>query len=911
MAIDAGGHDPADAARPGCFTTQRADVHASERVYLARRRALQTGAGLMPTVADDNLWGFCLSGGGVRSATFSLGVLQALIAQGALRRFDYMSTVSGGGYAGSCLTSLLSDPPRDEQGRRRRSPAASGGRASSRPESDHATPTDRPPLGLDPDTSPFVVLDALAPDVAMPDTPRLGVRHQLHHLRSHGNYLAPRGSSWLTRDVQRAVGTIASGLLHHALMFVVTLVAVVSACMVLVLPFDPDGHIVPWDGRPTLAPSADGGTSLREAVAAWWDLRVIDPLEPIVHHVADARVFGLDLITVLVLVAALGALWCLAWTLRAGHVTKSDNMALRMPTPTTRSGFDAQDDRERRFTLCFNAWSVALALVTASVVAYALALDDGMRSHAPSAFLVPAALGLGGLLPGLFGVNWLRSWDRPLRARRSLLATIQGASVYGFVGALFAPLVLNLLFSLDSHGGFPWDKTFAALLSFGGARWLARGDGSTRGGIPPRWRARLLDVLVLLAVTVAFSLVAEALVSWLPAPDPSHDVPGRLAILGVTFAAACAALVLLGTAFDSNMLSPHYFYRDRLTEAYLYTTAEVDRGAQGDEQGRPRYPLRDSESLELHEMGEGNGRAPYHILVTALNLRGSTELTRKTMLSAHFEFAKEWTGSDVTGWVRTAEYRGGETKLARAMTISAAAAGSAAGFHTTAAWAFVLTLFNARLGYWMENPWSYRHAADGTSSPPRRRLRFWPWYLGHELVGNLDARGPLVNLSDGGHTGDNLGLLPLLLRRCAVVLVVDAEADGGYTFQSFNDAVRMAYIEEDIEVRIDLGPLRPGADRRSAQSWQLGTIHYPPTKDRGAWSGTLLYLKSSLSGDLPVHVVNYAAAHDTFPHESTADQFFDDAQFESYRALGRHVADQAADALRRLAARESNVAGVG
>jgi len=42
----------------------------------------------------------CLSGGGIRSASFSIGVLQALAASGLLERFDYLSTVSGGGYAG-------------------------------------------------------------------------------------------------------------------------------------------------------------------------------------------------------------------------------------------------------------------------------------------------------------------------------------------------------------------------------------------------------------------------------------------------------------------------------------------------------------------------------------------------------------------------------------------------------------------------------------------------------------------------------------------------------------------------------------------------------------------------------------------------------------------------------------------
>src|SRR5947209_12705479 len=46
----------------------------------------------------------CISGGGIRSATFALGILQGLAEKGLLGRFDYLSTVSGGGYIGGWLT---------------------------------------------------------------------------------------------------------------------------------------------------------------------------------------------------------------------------------------------------------------------------------------------------------------------------------------------------------------------------------------------------------------------------------------------------------------------------------------------------------------------------------------------------------------------------------------------------------------------------------------------------------------------------------------------------------------------------------------------------------------------------------------------------------------------------------------
>ncbi|MDM8569636.1 patatin-like phospholipase family protein, partial [Thiotrichales bacterium HSG1] len=60
---------------------------------------------------DAALIGLALSGGGVRSSTFNLGLLQSLAKYKILRYCDYLSTVSGGGYIGSCLSSLLADAP--------------------------------------------------------------------------------------------------------------------------------------------------------------------------------------------------------------------------------------------------------------------------------------------------------------------------------------------------------------------------------------------------------------------------------------------------------------------------------------------------------------------------------------------------------------------------------------------------------------------------------------------------------------------------------------------------------------------------------------------------------------------------------------------------------------------------------
>src|SRR5262249_36208307 len=58
----------------------------------------------------------CLSGGGIRSASFGLGVLQGLAQHNLLARFDYLSTVSGGGYIGSWLTAWIHRHPQGRDG---------------------------------------------------------------------------------------------------------------------------------------------------------------------------------------------------------------------------------------------------------------------------------------------------------------------------------------------------------------------------------------------------------------------------------------------------------------------------------------------------------------------------------------------------------------------------------------------------------------------------------------------------------------------------------------------------------------------------------------------------------------------------------------------------------------------------
>ncbi|MEO8524437.1 MAG: hypothetical protein ABI460_06940 [Caldimonas sp.] len=86
------------------MTTQ--DQDALEALVAERRRSLGKGDAVQPA-----RWGLALSGGGVRSATFCYGLITALARSKVFRRFDLMSTVSGGGYIGAMVGRLAQSKP--------------------------------------------------------------------------------------------------------------------------------------------------------------------------------------------------------------------------------------------------------------------------------------------------------------------------------------------------------------------------------------------------------------------------------------------------------------------------------------------------------------------------------------------------------------------------------------------------------------------------------------------------------------------------------------------------------------------------------------------------------------------------------------------------------------------------------
>jgi hypothetical protein len=144
-------------------------VWAGERSRIARRRRAHDITD--EPSAESVTVGLVLSGGGIRSATFSLGLMRGLAQAHALECFDYLSTVSGGGYAGAFFNSLFarSKPPTVE---------------AQTPELEAAAEKARAKMPYDALRGPICRPGAGAPDSGWP----------LWWLRSSGRYLAPTGA---------------------------------------------------------------------------------------------------------------------------------------------------------------------------------------------------------------------------------------------------------------------------------------------------------------------------------------------------------------------------------------------------------------------------------------------------------------------------------------------------------------------------------------------------------------------------------------------------------------------------------------------------------------------------------------------------------------------------------------------
>jgi hypothetical protein len=404
---------------------------------------------------------------------------------------------------------------------------------------------------------------------------------------------------------------------------------------------------------------------------------------------------------------------------------------------------------------------------------------------------------------------------------------------------------------------------------------------------------------------------------WTTTPDEFCRIVCRLTAWGILPAAVS---IIIGFAININRFSLHEMYRNRLVRAFL-GASNIER----DEQGRKKESsqrdlftfLNFTDNLpvsrlwfrqkekELNSAGDRTSVKPckpkddwrpFHVLNIALNLVDTEKPAWQERKAESFTVSPLWCGSaQLEAYRRTSEYGGNEPiTLGTAMAISGAAVSPNMGYNSSPLITFLLTLFNVRLGWWLGNPKGKSFANDG------------PWLAAAplliELFGLTNDKRRYVYLSDGGHF-ENLGLYEMVRRRCHFIIVSDAGQDPELSFADLANAVRKISI--DLGVRIEFPKLEElrvrNKDRNKPKEggpcYTVGRIRYSEADNvSDDKDGYILYLKPGFRGDEPADIVGYAAESTDFPHETTADQWFSESQFESYRKLGFSIMERAHNA---------------
>ena len=280
------------------------------------------------------------------------------------------------------------------------------------------------------------------------------------------------------------------------------------------------------------------------------------------------------------------------------------------------------------------------------------------------------------------------------------------------------------------------------------------------------------------------------------------------------------------------------------------------------------------------------------IVNTTLNLvRSGDKLAWQQRKSESFSMTPFFCGNHRQGY-RPSEHYGGNSgiSLSTAMAVSGAAANPNMGYNSSPAVGFLMALFNARLGAWLGNTNSHGQNTYRRNGPHQA---LWPLFA--ELFGMTHADGSYINLSDGGHF-DNLGLYEVVLRRCRNVLVSDAGCDGKASFEDLGNAIRKIRIDFGVSIEFTREiNIHSNDENKPGLYCAVATINYKKADGVKVENGTLLYIKATKhagGAPLPYDVYSYSRASQSFPHESTSDQWFSESQFESYRALGRHAVAQ-------------------
>jgi hypothetical protein len=874
-----------------------------------------------------DLSGICFSGGGIRSATFNLGVLQALADLRMLREFDYFSTVSGGGYIGAWL-------------------AAWTMRTGSIQAIEALIQRKRK-------------LNPLGEDI-----------HPIRWLREYSHYLTPQSGA-ITTDTLTLVAVylrnvvlnqvlllfvFAAMLLFPLLWFpvlgivensqsslfvAVLLVLWFSFCIGFCLrEFRPQTKPEPKDRRrygarfirgAIVFPAVAG--SIVVAVVLWSG--TLETKEFAAWALPLSRFFGRWPVTkwltkstslmITFVVTAIGLLiahWVGSWEPPKAR-PKSILYVLGVVPPAAVAGLCLESIRR-----LLQAWTMDTQAGAWTV----LVLGPPLVLAAWSGTIL-TYLGVSGLAIGEERREWWARLGALIGAAAAAYLLLTSIAVYG-------PLLIWRSTSLNLSLASVWAVVTGLGLKLGSAGPEAPANGKTSVSTILKNAAMAVAPFVFIGGLFLFLswgvFRLAALGHFGLAVDGDSLLNHYWQSMGelnqvryLLFAACGASALLLGRTLGVNEFSMHNFYKNRLVRAYLaasrsrkqrqpnpFTGFDLDDDISlyrfqtnppilpGDLMGdaavnipasssiRPSrfsWPPKDEERTpsELQPSYVG----PFLILNAALNVTKGQDLALQERKAESFTFTPLRCGFQYTrprigmlyqvarefGYCRTESFayeRG--PNIGAAMAISGAAANPNWGSNTRFGTAFLLTLFNLRLGWWIGNPTGNK----SDRSSPRMGLI----YLLYNLLGSASSESNYVNLSDGGHF-DNSGLYELIRRRCRYIMICDAEQDAHFTFGALGSAIRKARVDFAAEVKIDVRNLIPVAGSNSKCHCAAGEVIYDDQS-----RGTVIYLKLSLDGGEPTDILEYKKRAPTFPHQTTADQFFSESQFESYRILGYYSA---------------------
>ena len=401
---------------------------------------------------------------------------------------------------------------------------------------------------------------------------------------------------------------------------------------------------------------------------------------------------------------------------------------------------------------------------------------------------------------------------------------------------------------------------------------------------------------------------------------------------------ALGCFLLFGSLVDINATSLHGFYTDRLRDAYI---------------------VPDGNGEKLQNLDTTSKGGPYHLFCAALNFYDTVPWKMPEYDRTYtYLFSPDYCGSEALtltpaestqsvteeGYAPTEKYCGGDIDLANVVAISGAAFSPT--IFTTPFMTIVCWLLNLRFGQWLPNP---RRYANGQSPKLSAAVGVFPLLRDAFRTATQQLRSRdwgFCFVSDGGHN-DNLGLTPLAIRRCSLIIISDASMDPQHDFDDLIKYQRRTRIRggwefldlepgspEEPEGSIDLAPLklrkarpverwrgRSESSSRFATWWRrwremhvehevlhefcdghfvFARLRYgrnvEPGFERTATNlpseALVIYVKPSFTGDEPIDLKQYRDDFPQFPHDPTTDQFFTENQIESYRQLGSHIADE-------------------